>query len=225
MSKKLILYNLDLSPPVRTVKIVAKLLGLDLELRNINLLEGEHLKAAYAKINPERVIPTLIDDGFVIWDSHAICTYLVDKYGKNDALYPKDLQLRARCNQRLFFDAASLFVRLRDCSYPIFFKAGKEVPQDRIDPIYMAYDILEAFLASDPFLVGKILTIADISVSVTLLPLGIYAPLQNEKHPKIIAWLKRVSQTIPFFDEVNLKYVEEVRQLIHSTLEKNKQQS
>lgn len=99
------------------------------------------------------------------------------------------------------------------------------MPQDRIDPIYIAYDILEAFLASDPFLVGKNLTIADISVSVTLLPLGIYAPLQAEKHSKIIAWLKRVSQTIPFFDEVNLKCVEDVRQLIHLTLEKNKQQS
>lgn len=33
MSNKLILYNLDLSPPVRTVKIVARLLGLNLELR------------------------------------------------------------------------------------------------------------------------------------------------------------------------------------------------
>lgn len=177
------------------------------------------------QINPERVVPTLIDDGFVIWDSHAICAYLVDKYAKDDSLYPKDLQLRAKCNQRLFFDAASLFVRLRDCSRPIVFQGGKEVPQEKIDLIYTAYDVLEAFLASDPFLVGKNLTIADISVSVTLLPLGIYAPLQAEKHTKILDWLKRISQTIPFFDEVNLKCVEDVRQLIHSILEKNKQQS
>lgn len=177
------------------------------------------------QINPKKVVPTLIDDGFIVWDSHAICVYLVDKYGKNDALYPKELQLRAKCNQRPFFDAASLFVRLRDCSYPIFFKRAKAVPQDKIDPIYSAYDILEAFLATDPFLVGKTLTLADISVSVTMLSLGIYAPLQADKHTKIIAWLKRVSDTIPFFDEVNLKCVEQVRQMIHSTLEMNKNQS
>ncbi|XP_031617003.1 glutathione S-transferase D7-like [Contarinia nasturtii] len=227
MSGKLILYNIDLSPPVRTVKTVAKLLGLDLELRNINLLEGEHLKEPYARINPERVVPTLIDGDFIIWESHAICAYLVDKYGKEKdcALYPKDLQLRAKCNQRMIFDAASLFVRLRDCSRPIFFQGHKEVPQEKIDLIYTAYDILEEFLAIDPFLVGNNLTIADISASITILPLEIYAPLKPEKHAKIIAWLKRVSKTIPFFDKMNLKCVEEVRQMIHAALEKNRHSS
>lgn len=38
MPNKLILYNVDLSPPVRTVKIVAKLIGLELELRYFRFL-------------------------------------------------------------------------------------------------------------------------------------------------------------------------------------------
>lgn len=33
MPQKIILYNLDLSPPVRTVKVVAKLINVELELR------------------------------------------------------------------------------------------------------------------------------------------------------------------------------------------------
>lgn len=37
MSNKRILYNLDLSPPTRAVRVVAKLLGIELELRYINL--------------------------------------------------------------------------------------------------------------------------------------------------------------------------------------------
>lgn len=41
--------------------------------------------------------------------SRAICTYLIEKYGKNDALYPKDPQKRAIINQRLFFDAGTLY--------------------------------------------------------------------------------------------------------------------
>lgn len=33
--------------------------------------------------------------------------YLVDKYAKDDSLYPKDLTVRARINQRLFFGAGT----------------------------------------------------------------------------------------------------------------------
>lgn len=192
---------------------------------DIDLLNGEHLKEPYISLNPEHTVPTLVDGDFVIWDSHAICIYLIDKYGKNDALYPKDLQLRAKCNQRLFFDAASLFPRLRDCSVYVFWKGGKEIPQDKIEPMYAAYDILETFLKSDPFLVGKNLTLADICVALTILLLGgVYAPLQADKYPQILSWLSRVSQTIPFFDELNAKYTDVYRQLVQGALEKNKQQ-
>ncbi|XP_055295140.1 glutathione S-transferase 1-like [Sitodiplosis mosellana] len=224
MSGKIVLYNLNLSPPVRVVKTVARLLDLDLEIRDVDLLNGEHLKEPYIKLNPEHTVPTLVDtDGFAIWDSHTICAYLVDKYAKDDSLYPKDLQLRARCNQRLFFDASSLFVRLRDCSVHVLWKGGKEVPKDKVDPIYAAYDILEVFLASDPFLVGNKLTIADISVSITLGLLEVYAPLQSDKHPKILAWLKRVKETIPFFDEINSSSPEQYNKMIQGALEKNRQ--
>lgn len=173
-------------------------------------------------MNPEHTVPTLIDGNFAIWDSHTICAYLVDKYGKDDTLYPKDLQLRARVNQRLFFDAGSLFGRVRDLSVHVFVKGGKEIPQDKIDPIYAAYGILERFLAIDPFLVGNHLTIADVSVAVTVVTLKIFAPLKSDEHPKILAWLDRVKQAIPFFEEMT-ENAEIYRQLIHAGLAKNKQ--
>nr|WEU75081.1 GSTe1 [Sitodiplosis mosellana] len=223
MSNKLVLYNLDISPPVRSVKIIAKLLGLELEIRDIDMLGREHLKEPFIKINPEHTVPTLVDNGFVIWESHAICAYLVDKYAKDDSLYSKDLQLRARCNQRLFFDGSSLYMRLRDCSYYIY-HGGKELsPQDKIDPIYAAYEILDAFLSSDPFLVGENLTIADICAAVTVLPLEIFAPLKADKHRNICAWLNRVRQTIPFFDEMNVDIVKRSREWLMGIIEKNKQ--
>lgn len=174
-------------------------------------------------MNPEHTVPTLDDNGFVIWDSHAICTYLIDKYAKNDSLYPKDLQLRAKCNQRMFFDASSLFVRLRDCSVHVIYKKAKDIPQNMIDPIYSAYEILEKFLSTEPFLVGKFLTIADISTSLTIFSLQVYAPLESDKHSKIMAWIDRVKQTIPFFDADNSKYTDQYRQLVHITLQKNNQ--
>lgn len=62
-------------------------------------------------MNPQHTIPTLVDDdGFVLWDSHAIMPYLVSKYGKDDSLYPKDLKKRAVIDQRLHFDSNVLFL-------------------------------------------------------------------------------------------------------------------
>lgn len=51
MSSKIILYYLSLSPPVRSVLLTAKALGIELELRNLNLLEGEHLKPEFTKVS------------------------------------------------------------------------------------------------------------------------------------------------------------------------------
>lgn len=45
--------------------------------------------------------------------SHVIVTYLVDKYAKDDSLYPKDIKKRAQVDQKLYFDATILFPRLR----------------------------------------------------------------------------------------------------------------
>lgn len=77
--------------------------------REINLGKGEHLSEEYLKINPQHTVPTLIDDGKTLWDSHAINTYLIGKYAKDDSLYPNDLYQRALINQRLFFDCSVLF--------------------------------------------------------------------------------------------------------------------
>lgn len=168
-------------------------------------------------------MPTLVDGDFVVWDSHAICMYLVDKYGKDDKLYPKDLQLRAKCNQRLFFDAGTLYRCLRDCSIHIFFNGGTQIGVDKIEPMHTAYSILEAFLASDAFLVGNNWTIADISAAVTISCLEIYAPVEKDRYPQIYAWLKRIPEKIQFFDEINSKPLEMYRLLIQDILAKNKQ--
>lgn len=57
-------------------------------------------------MNPQHTVPTLNDNGYILWDSHAINAYLVGKYGKDDSLYPKDLQKRGIVDQRLHYNSS-----------------------------------------------------------------------------------------------------------------------
>lgn len=92
--------------------MVAKEIGLDMEYRSINMLEKEHFQPEFVTMNPMHHVPTLDDGGIIIWDCHAICTYLVEKYSKTDKLYPKDLVQRAYVDQRLHFDCGFMHPRL-----------------------------------------------------------------------------------------------------------------
>lgn len=40
--------------------------------------------------------------------------YLADQYGEDDTLYPKDPKKRAAVNQRLYFDACTLYKAISD---------------------------------------------------------------------------------------------------------------
>ena len=55
---------------------------------NLDLDKFEHKSEEYLKLNPNGKVPTLVDNGFVIWESIAINNYLARKYkpeflGKN----------------------------------------------------------------------------------------------------------------------------------------------
>lgn len=161
------------------------------------------------------------DDGFIIWDSHAIATYLIDKYAENDALYPKDLHLRARCNQRLFFNNGILFPRFRAIS-KLIFSGSDSFPDEFIESITSTYKTLTAFLEVDPYLVGQQLTVADIHVCVIITCLSAtVSPITAEQYPEIVAWMDRIKEEIPFFDEMNEPYANEFNEVIVAKMNSN----
>lgn len=174
-------------------------------------------------MNPEHTVPTIDDNGVGIGDSHSISIYLIEKYAKDDKLYPKDLVKRTRVHQRLFFDASSLFVRLRDCSAAIF-RGGATDVTDKVKPIADALELLETTLV-DAYLTGNDWTLADISVANTILAMEIYYPVDAAKLPKVHAWLQRVDKNVPHFAETNGPHIENYRALIKEYLQKNKEQA
>ncbi|MCZ6589123.1 MAG: glutathione S-transferase N-terminal domain-containing protein, partial [Alphaproteobacteria bacterium] len=52
----------------------------------------------YLAMNPNRVVPTIDDDGFILWESNACLRYLAAKHGAG-TLWPEDLQVRANADR------------------------------------------------------------------------------------------------------------------------------
>lgn len=53
---------------------------------------------AYLKLNPNALIPTIEDDGFVLWESNAILRYLAARYG-GPQYWPDDAAARAEADK------------------------------------------------------------------------------------------------------------------------------
>ncbi len=67
------------------------------------------------QLNPQHTVPTVKDDSndLVLSESKAIACYLANAYDDEGKLYPRDdLQVRAKIDQLLHFDSATLFKRL-----------------------------------------------------------------------------------------------------------------
>ncbi|KAH8290449.1 hypothetical protein KR054_003130 [Drosophila jambulina] len=201
-STGIVLYGVDMSPCVRAVKLTLKALDLDYEYKEMNLQEGEHLTEEFLKKNPQHTVPVLEDNGTAIWDSHAIATYLVDKYGNSDELYPKDLIRRAMIDQRLFFDASVIYASLVNLVAPFWLRGVTELPQEKLDIAHRGLQLLETFLSSGKFLVGDTLTLADLVTGPTVSALQAAVDIEPSVYPKITAWLESLNE-IPYYKEIN----------------------
>ena len=77
------------------VRIALRLKGLVAETASLDLLKGDQFDPTYRTLNPEMVVPTLLDgDGPPLVQSLAILEYLEEKYPQSPIL-PVDLRARA----------------------------------------------------------------------------------------------------------------------------------
>src|SRR3974390_3638194 len=95
------------------VRVALRLKGLVVETVWLDLLKGDQFAAAYRELNPEMVVPTLLDgDGPPLVQSLAILEYLEEKHPKSPPM-PKDLRARAHVRalaQMLAMDAHPFIV-------------------------------------------------------------------------------------------------------------------
>nr|AVT42186.1 glutathione S-transferase e2 [Lissorhoptrus oryzophilus] len=212
------LYYAAVSPAVRSTLLTIAALDLDVELVPVNLMAGEHLTPQFLKKNPLHTVPTLEDGDFHLFDSHAINSYLVGKYGKIDSLYPKDLQKRAIVDQRLHFDSGVLFPRVSAIVGALLRGGAKTIEKDKADLVQQAYQSLETLLEGHNYVAGNELTIADFSLVSTLSSSNAaLVPVAANTYPKISAWLSRM-QALPYYSKANQVGLDQFRGMIQSKL-------
>uniref|UniRef100_A0A182PZ69 glutathione transferase n=1 Tax=Anopheles epiroticus TaxID=199890 RepID=A0A182PZ69_9DIPT len=194
-------YYLPLSAPCQSIRLLAKALGVHLNLKELDLLKGEHMKPEFLKINPQHTIPTLVDNDFVLWESRAILTYLCEKYGKNDALYPKDPKKRAVVNQRLYFDMGTLYLRFSQAFYPVMME-GKELNPDNVLKLEEALEFLEHFLGKTPYAAGDRLTVADFALLASITTIQVTGGRDLSKYPNIQRWYNELKESVVGHQEI-----------------------
>ncbi|XP_061400690.1 glutathione S-transferase 4-like [Musca vetustissima] len=193
-------YYLPLSAPCRSVLMTAKALGIELNKKTLNLFEGEHLKPEFLKINPQHTIPTLVDNGFSLWESRAIMVYLVEKYGKqDDPLYPSCPKKRAVINQRLYFDIGTLYQRFANYFYPQF-KEKKPADPEQLKKLEEAFEFLNTFLSESKYAAGDNLTLADLALLASVSTFEA-VNVDFSKYEHLMKWYALVKETAPGADE------------------------
>ena len=170
-----------------------KELDADFEFVSVNLLQGEHKRPEFLRLNPAGKVPVLVDGDLVIPESAAIVLYLADKYPEK-ALLPVDPALRAQAYRWIMFAVTELEQPLwRITRHTFIYPPEKRSPADielaREDFRTMAA-ILDKHLEGREFIVGDTLTVAD-CVTAYLIDWAGECNL-IESFPQLRAYLERL---------------------------------
>ena len=169
-------------------------LGLAFERIDAGMQYGVVNTPEYRKLNPNGLVPTIEDEGFVLWESHAIVRYLAAKHGEG-TLWPKDLRIRADADRWMDWTTSTFASLYR----PVFWNLVRTPPEKRdmkavdegVTKCGELSGIVDAVLAGRAFLAGDALTMGDI-------PLGCFVhvwlklPIERPAHPNLVAWHRRL---------------------------------
>jgi len=196
MTQPVVIYADMMSQPSRAVVWFCKLAKIPYKVQIVAIAKMQQKSEEYKARNPFSKVPAIDDNGFIVFESHAILRYLAGRYNAPDQYYPKDIQKRTRVDQYLdwhhlntrkaaaFIFSSILGPQLGLKANPNYIKlAQKECEQ--------ALDDLESFwLGNSSYIAGNEVTLADISAICEVKQL-ILANYNFETRPKLFAWMKK----------------------------------
>lgn len=164
---------------------------------------------AFAALNPNRLVPVLDDDGFILWESNACVRYLAGLHGRG-SLAPAASQDVARADQWMDWMSSSLYPNVISTLFQQFVRvttadrdaAAVEAAARRAGD---KLAILDAQLAGKSFVVGETLTIADIALGC-LMYRYFTMPIARPSLPNVEAWYQRLVARKAYQDHVMIDW-------------------
>ncbi len=174
--------------------------AIDCELEVVDLMKGAHHQPDFVKLNPNRLVPVLDDDGFILTEGSAIFKYIADKL-EMTKLYPRELKARARVNERMdWFNTQFYREYGYHLVYPQIFPHHKR-PDEQSQKVTLewgkerasaALSVLnDDLLGEQPYLCGAEPTIADYW-GVGLVTAGEHIKVDFSKYPNVKRWIERM---------------------------------
>jgi glutathione S-transferase len=170
-------------------------LGLRYERRDAGREHGVVDTAEYRNLNPNGLVPTIDDEGFILWESHAIVRYLCAKHASG-TLWPDDLRIRADADRWMDWTGGTLNPTMRVAFWELVRTPLAERNAQAIaESIKRSGELLvmaDAALAGRPYIAGNAFTMGDI-------PLGCHVynwmamPIQRRPLPHLEAWYERLT--------------------------------
>lgn len=160
------------------------------------LLDGTE----YRKLNPNSRVPTIDEDGFILWESNAIVRYLAAKHGAG-TLWPTDLRQRADADRWMDWAATMLLPAVT----PLYLAFIRTKPDDR-DPAAIARQMAEAErwlrilddqVAQRPYVGGDTLTMGDMPIGIHLFRWFSYET-ERPSLPNVEAYYRRLTERSAF---------------------------
>jgi glutathione S-transferase len=183
-------------------------LVLPYERIDAGLKFGRNNEPEYLAMNPTGKIPTLVDDGFVLWESNSILRYLAMQYGEASLLYPSDPKLRASVDRWLDWSLSTL----QPAERPVFWHLVRTPAAERdaaklaadVEAVGTLWRVLDTHLQARFFLEGEKFTLADIVI-------GAYAKrwfglegIERPPLPNLERWYSRIATRTGFRKYVDL---------------------
>lgn len=156
------------TPNVLKVTIMLEEVGLEYELRPVNIWKGEQFGEAFVRLNPNSKVPVIVDgtesaEPYVVFESGAILFYLAEKTAR---LLPATGRARYDVMQWLAFQIAGLGPMTGQFNhFALFAPEGSEYSRSRYaTEVRRLYGVMERRLSTVRYLGGGEYSIADISV-------------------------------------------------------------
>jgi glutathione S-transferase len=168
------------------------------EIILVDVYKGEGQTPDYLAINPWGMIPTLVDNGFVLWESNAVIHYIADVYG-HFSLSSQDPKIMADIDRWLFWEASHWQPSISNIiAGPVGHRLVPNlVPKPTEEPNWLEphfhknVKFLDHHLKDKAYFVGSTLSIADFSIA-GMMTYFRYTKFPFENFPHIERWYKQI---------------------------------